>query len=98
MEELAASLEAAEACGYSTKIRHHRAMLTMLGYDLAGNTFWEFKDALNANRMRRIVKYTRKTHHADVVITREPSRIYDNVNRPTDNPSTMASMAEAHKS
>ncbi|GAM82660.1 hypothetical protein ANO11243_006420 [Dothideomycetidae sp. 11243] len=39
------------------------------GYDLAGNTFWEFKDQLNANRLRRIVKYSRKTHHADVLIT-----------------------------
>ncbi|KAF2156082.1 hypothetical protein K461DRAFT_318701 [Myriangium duriaei CBS 260.36] len=41
----------------------------LAGYDLAGNTFWEFKDALNANRLRRIVKYSRKTHHADVKIS-----------------------------
>ncbi|KAL9074277.1 MAG: hypothetical protein Q9157_004466 [Trypethelium eluteriae] len=40
-----------------------------LGSDLHGNTFWEFKDALNSNRFRRIVRYNRKTHYADVQIS-----------------------------
>ncbi|KAF2193731.1 hypothetical protein K469DRAFT_712522 [Zopfia rhizophila CBS 207.26] len=38
----------------------------LVGFDLQGNTFWEFKDALHANRNRRIVKYSRWTHHGDV--------------------------------
>lgn len=42
----------------------------LVGADLAGNTFWEFKDALNANRWRRIVRYTGKIHYADVKISR----------------------------
>lgn len=42
----------------------------LVGADLSGNTFWEFKDALNANRLRRIVRYTRKIHYADVKISR----------------------------
>ncbi|PGH20739.1 hypothetical protein AJ80_03499 [Polytolypa hystricis UAMH7299] len=37
--------------------------------DLSGNTFWEFKDAINAGRMRRIVKANPKTHYADVKIS-----------------------------
>ncbi|KAF2482764.1 hypothetical protein BDY17DRAFT_252174 [Neohortaea acidophila] len=41
----------------------------LVGFDLAGNTFWQFKDAINANRLRRIVKFSRKTHHADVKIS-----------------------------
>jgi hypothetical protein len=41
------------------------------GLDLKGNTFWEFKDALNANRLRRIVHYNSKAHHADIKISRE---------------------------
>ncbi|KAL1966713.1 hypothetical protein VTN77DRAFT_3910 [Rasamsonia byssochlamydoides] len=41
----------------------------LVGVDLDGNTFWEFKDALNSNRLRRIVKYNRKTHYADVKIS-----------------------------
>jgi uncharacterized protein (DUF2461 family) len=41
------------------------------GTDLAGNTFWEFKDALKAGRMRRIVKYNPKTHYADVKVSRK---------------------------
>lgn len=44
---------------------------TIAGFDLAGNTFWEFKDALNANRLRRIVHYNRNAHHADIKISRE---------------------------
>lgn len=42
-----------------------------LGQDLAGNTFWEFKDVANANRFRRIVKFDPKTHFGDVQVTRE---------------------------
>ncbi|KAF2137242.1 uncharacterized protein K452DRAFT_258012 [Aplosporella prunicola CBS 121167] len=39
------------------------------GSDLAGNTFWEFKDHAGATRLRRIVEYSRKTHYGDVYIT-----------------------------
>ncbi|KAK3107971.1 hypothetical protein LTR53_017945 [Teratosphaeriaceae sp. CCFEE 6253] len=38
----------------------------LVGADLAGNTFWVFKDALHANRWRRIVRYSPKAHYADV--------------------------------
>ncbi|KAK7542667.1 uncharacterized protein J3D65DRAFT_223601 [Phyllosticta citribraziliensis] len=38
------------------------------GFDLAGNTFWEFKDAHNTQRWRRIVQYTGKTHLSDVQV------------------------------
>ncbi|KAJ5777886.1 hypothetical protein N7520_001132 [Penicillium odoratum] len=41
----------------------------MVGQDLAGNTFWEFKDQLNAGRYRRIVKFDPKTHYGDVQVT-----------------------------
>ncbi|KAJ5172956.1 NADH:ubiquinone oxidoreductase 17.2kDa subunit [Penicillium capsulatum] len=41
----------------------------MVGQDLAGNTFWEFKDVANANRFRRIVKFDPKTHYGDVQVT-----------------------------
>jgi len=40
------------------------------GFDLQGNTFWEFKDALHALRNRRIAKYSRSTHYGDVQISR----------------------------
>ncbi|KAI9699753.1 MAG: hypothetical protein M1836_002788 [Candelina mexicana] len=40
----------------------------LAGMDLAGNTYWEFRDQLNATRYRRIVKYNPKTHYADVKI------------------------------
>ena len=43
----------------------------LAGADLAGNTFWEFKDHMNATRLRRIVKYARQGHYADVKISRE---------------------------
>ncbi|EGP88370.1 uncharacterized protein MYCGRDRAFT_85733 [Zymoseptoria tritici IPO323] len=41
------------------------------GSDLSGNTFWEFRDALNANRMRRIVKHAKGRHvsYSDVKIS-----------------------------
>ncbi|KAB8079220.1 hypothetical protein BDV29DRAFT_165125 [Aspergillus leporis] len=41
----------------------------LVGSDLSGNTFWEFKDALNTARYRRIVKFNPKTHYADVQVT-----------------------------
>lgn len=43
----------------------------LVGLDLSGNTFWEFRDQLSAdpNRMRRIVKGARKLHHSDVHIS-----------------------------
>ncbi|CAK3761950.1 NADH-ubiquinone oxidoreductase assembly factor N7BML [Lecanosticta acicola] len=41
----------------------------LVGNDLAGNSFWEFKDALNANRLRRIVKYSGRVHYGDVKIS-----------------------------
>lgn len=44
--------------------------VSFIGQDLSGNTFWEFKDALNANRFRRIVKYNNRIHYGDVKITR----------------------------
>ncbi|KAF2874510.1 hypothetical protein BDV95DRAFT_488455 [Massariosphaeria phaeospora] len=40
----------------------------LVGYDLHGNTFWEFKDALHATRNRRIVQYPAWTHHGDVKV------------------------------
>ncbi|CAI7614970.1 unnamed protein product [Penicillium bialowiezense] len=43
----------------------------LVGQDLAGNTFWEFKDVINAARMRRIVRFDPKTHFSDVQVTRE---------------------------
>ncbi|KAK2747347.1 hypothetical protein FQN57_002245 [Myotisia sp. PD_48] len=39
------------------------------GEDLAGNTFWEFRDQNNVGRFRRIVKYNPKTHYADVKVS-----------------------------
>ncbi|KAL1616976.1 hypothetical protein SLS56_011196 [Neofusicoccum ribis] len=39
------------------------------GVDLAGNTFWEFKEVYGAQRFRRIVKYSRRTHFGDVKLT-----------------------------
>ena len=42
----------------------------LAGADLTGNTFWEFRDAINAGRWRRIVKYPIRVHHADVKISR----------------------------
>ncbi|KAE8145263.1 hypothetical protein BDV25DRAFT_165058 [Aspergillus avenaceus] len=41
----------------------------LVGSDLSGNTYWEFKDALNAVRRRRIVKFNPNTHYADVQVT-----------------------------
>ncbi|PWY88546.1 hypothetical protein BO70DRAFT_332112 [Aspergillus heteromorphus CBS 117.55] len=41
----------------------------LVGTDLSGNTFWEFKDHLNAGRYRRIVKCDPKTHFSDVQVS-----------------------------
>ncbi|KAH7093227.1 hypothetical protein FB567DRAFT_587667 [Paraphoma chrysanthemicola] len=41
----------------------------LAGYDLHGNTFWEFKDQLHATRNRRIAKYSRDTHYGDVQVS-----------------------------
>ncbi|KAL1955948.1 hypothetical protein VTO42DRAFT_7933 [Malbranchea cinnamomea] len=41
----------------------------LVGQDLAGNTFWEFKDAANAGRYRRIVKPNPKLHYADLQVS-----------------------------
>ncbi|KAJ5349786.1 hypothetical protein N7541_007513 [Penicillium brevicompactum] len=41
----------------------------LVGQDLVGNTFWEFKDVMNAARMRRIVRFDPKTHFSDVQVT-----------------------------
>ena len=47
-----------------------RPLIQRIGFDLQGNTFWEFKDALHALRNRRIAKYSRSTHYGDVQISR----------------------------
>ncbi|KAH8684823.1 hypothetical protein BGZ60DRAFT_467158 [Tricladium varicosporioides] len=43
----------------------------LVGLDLQGNTFWEFKDTLSSkqHRMRRIVQYPSGTHHSDLKIS-----------------------------
>ncbi|KZF18977.1 hypothetical protein L228DRAFT_264099 [Xylona heveae TC161] len=40
----------------------------LVGMDLAGNTYWEFKDHMNAQRLRRIVHHSRRTHYSDVQV------------------------------
>ncbi|KAL1974884.1 hypothetical protein VTN31DRAFT_5088 [Thermomyces dupontii] len=42
----------------------------LVGQDLLGNTYWEFRETLNSPRLRRIVKYNRNVHYADVKISR----------------------------
>ncbi|KAG4428013.1 hypothetical protein IFR05_016505 [Cadophora sp. M221] len=43
----------------------------LVGLDLQGNTFWEFHDALSADktRMRRIVQYPPSTHYSEIKIS-----------------------------
>ena len=41
----------------------------MIGLDLSGTTFWEYKNVLNAARPRRMVKYPRSTQYSDVKIS-----------------------------
>jgi NADH dehydrogenase [ubiquinone] 1 alpha subcomplex assembly factor 2 len=39
------------------------------GQDLTGNTYWEFKDALNHGRLRRIVRFPGRSYHSDVQVS-----------------------------
>ncbi|KAH8597911.1 hypothetical protein B0O99DRAFT_70060 [Bisporella sp. PMI_857] len=43
----------------------------LVGLDLHGNTFWEFRDQLNSHRhrMRRIAEYPSGTHYSEVNIS-----------------------------
>lgn len=43
----------------------------LIGHDLSGNTFWEFRDVRGAGpgRYRRIVQYPSNTHHSDVKVS-----------------------------
>ncbi|KAL2821963.1 hypothetical protein BJX63DRAFT_176517 [Aspergillus granulosus] len=41
----------------------------LVGYDLSGNTYWEFKDTLNSGRFRRIVKPRARTHYSDLELS-----------------------------
>ncbi|KAL4972061.1 hypothetical protein BDW66DRAFT_144951 [Aspergillus desertorum] len=41
----------------------------LVGHDLAGNTYWEFRDRLNAGRFRRILKPPSRTHYGDVEVS-----------------------------
>ena len=71
--------------------------------DLAGNTFWEFKDSITANRFRRIAQYGPQTHYSDIKISRMPFHthfyIYRNLDvADTGKHSTMASMASSYTS
>ncbi|KAF2426454.1 hypothetical protein EJ08DRAFT_651721 [Tothia fuscella] len=40
----------------------------LVGFDLTGNTFWEFRDQIAIGRMRRIVHYANEVHYADVKV------------------------------
>lgn len=55
--------------GISHDSQSHPILTRPAGQDLHGNTFWEFKDAINHSRWRRIVQAGRKTHHSDVQIS-----------------------------
>lgn len=54
----------------------------VLGQDLAGNTFWEFKATKDAARLRRIVKFDPRTHYADVKVTRKFDTRWKNAHLP----------------
>ncbi|KAJ5574752.1 hypothetical protein N7450_008651 [Penicillium hetheringtonii] len=41
----------------------------LAGVDLAGNTFWEYKDDMNSSRWRRMLKPDPKVHLSDVQVT-----------------------------
>ncbi|RMZ91853.1 hypothetical protein DV736_g909, partial [Chaetothyriales sp. CBS 134916] len=41
----------------------------LVGQDLSGNTYWEFKDALRSDRFRRRVRFHGKTHFSDVQVS-----------------------------
>jgi hypothetical protein len=44
--------------------------IAYLGFDLHGNTFWEFKDTVRSDRWRRIARQTRTVDYADIQISR----------------------------
>lgn len=77
-------------------LRHHprrwnltRLTTTQQGFDLEGNSFWEFKETLGAQRFRRIVKYSRRTHYGDVKLTRTLPAVHQflaHVNATTSTP------------
>jgi hypothetical protein len=52
-------------------VHTNKPLTIMTGFDLTGNTFWEFKDQINIGRIRRIVQYTNPVHYADVKVSRE---------------------------
>jgi len=41
----------------------------LCGYDLTGTTFWEFRDALNSNRFRRIAKPPRRMAYSEIALS-----------------------------
>jgi NADH dehydrogenase [ubiquinone] 1 alpha subcomplex assembly factor 2 len=41
----------------------------LVGKDLQGHTYWEFKDPLNQGRYRRIVHYNRSTPYSEVSLS-----------------------------
>ena len=72
MESTQTALEEAVSHRYAPNAplyKVHFKFLYKAGQDLEGNTFWEFKDQLNHNRLRRIVKYRGRTYHSDVQVS-----------------------------
>jgi NADH dehydrogenase [ubiquinone] 1 alpha subcomplex assembly factor 2 len=47
-----------------------RRPLTVAGFDLDGNSYWEWKIVKHAARTRRIVEYPGGVHHSDVDVPR----------------------------
>ncbi|MCJ1290853.1 hypothetical protein MMC34_002395 [Xylographa carneopallida] len=41
----------------------------LVGSDLSGNTFWEFKDSLTAGRLRRIAEADHRIHYSDIKLS-----------------------------
>ena len=58
-----------------SRLSHDLLLTVGIGRDLAGNTFWEFKETANATRLRRIVKYSKQVHYADVKLSRESPNV-----------------------
>lgn len=72
MEDAAPALAQEVPCRYVQHLETPReAALTDVfpGQDLHGNTYWEFKDALNHNRWRRMVQGRRRTPLSDVQVS-----------------------------
>ena len=63
--------------------------------DLSGNTFWEFKDAINAQRMRRIVRYNPRAHYSDIKISPQWHQWLRQVR--ADAPSVQEQQADVHR-